>query len=143
MMTRSSEFGLSEIGQIALTVSDLEAAVSYYRDVLGMQLLFQVPGMAFFQCGSVRLLVGLPEGEGELGSTVLYYRVDDIHSAYKTLRERDVDFVHDPRLVHKTDAMELWLAFFRDADKNLLALMSEVKLGTDLDRRGLGDREGW
>ena len=139
MSTASSQFGLSEIGQIALTVSDLEAAVSYYRDVLGMQFLFQVPGMAFFQCGSVRLLVGLPAGEGELGSTVLYCRVDDIHSAHQTLRDRGVHFVHEPRVAHKTDAMELWLAFFRDADRNLLALMSEVQSGGEVVSRGEGD----
>ncbi len=127
METSSSEFGLSAIGQIAVTVADLERATEYYRDVLGMSLLFQAPGMAFFQCGDVRLLLGSAVGEaGDQPTHILYYKVDDIHAAHRALAARGADFVNEPRAVHRTDTQELWLAFFRDLDGHTLALMSEV-----------------
>ena len=122
-----SDFGLSQIGQIALTFKDLHQAVDYYRDVLGMPYLFGVPGMAFFQCGDIRLMLGTPERpELDHAASIIYYTVEDINSAYATLRDRGVEFEEEPRLVHKAEDHDLWIAFFRDLDRNLLALMSEV-----------------
>jgi methylmalonyl-CoA/ethylmalonyl-CoA epimerase len=123
-----SVFGLSAIGQIAVTVADVEQATEYYRDILGMSLLFQAPGMAFFQCGDVRLLLGSALGEsGDQPTHILYYKVDDIEAAYRALADKGVHFVHEPRAVHSTDTQELWLAFFHDLDGHTLALMSEVR----------------
>jgi methylmalonyl-CoA/ethylmalonyl-CoA epimerase len=127
MGSSGSEFGLSAIGQIAVTVADLERATEFYRDVLGMSLLFQVPGMAFFQCGDVRLLLGTAaDGSGDHPTHILYYKVDDIQAAHRALAARGAEFLHEPRAVHRTDTQELWLAFFRDLDGHTLALMSEV-----------------
>lgn len=125
-MVNESDFGLGELGQIAVVVTDLETATTFYRDALGMQLLFEVPGMTFFRCGDIRLMIGLPEGEADLSSHILYYRVDDIDAAYETLKERGVEFIHQPRRVHRDDDHELWLAFFRDPAGHMLALMSEL-----------------
>lgn len=122
-----SDFGLSQIGQIALTFKDLHQAVDYYRDVLGMPYLFGVPGMAFFQCGDMRLMLGTPERpELDHAASIIYYKVEDINAAYATLLDRGVEFEEEPRLVHKAEDHDLWLAFFRDHERNLLALMSEV-----------------
>jgi methylmalonyl-CoA/ethylmalonyl-CoA epimerase len=129
-MTADTKFGLSEIGQIALTVKDVEKATEYYRDVLGMQLLFEVPGMAFFRCGSIRLLLGSAElSEFEHPPTILYYRVEDIGAACETLRGRGAELERGPELTHKAEDHELWLAFLRDPDGHVLALMSEVPTG--------------
>ncbi len=130
-MTRNrATFGLSEIGQIALTVNNLEAATAFYRDQLGLPFLFEVPGMAFFQCGGVRLLLGTaPEGDADYPAAILYYRVDDIESAFKSLSERGVVFEAEPHVVHKAEDHELWLAFFWDGERRLAALMSEVPRG--------------
>jgi predicted enzyme related to lactoylglutathione lyase len=118
---------LSSIGQIAITVRDLARATRFYRDVLGVPFLFEAPpGMAFFQAGDVRLMLGLPENEVQHFSSILYFRVDDIKGAYHDLKERGVSFVHEPRLVHRGDEKDLWLAFFTDPDGNTMALMSEV-----------------
>jgi catechol 2,3-dioxygenase-like lactoylglutathione lyase family enzyme len=121
-------FGLDDIGQIHITVDDLPRAVAYYRDVLGMRLLFEVPGqpMAFFQCGSVRLYLGQPEGSDFRSNPLLYYRVADIRAAVATLRGRGVAFESDAHLVHKDDRHELWMAGFRDSEGNHASLMSEV-----------------
>jgi methylmalonyl-CoA/ethylmalonyl-CoA epimerase len=119
--------GIKEIGQIALTVSDLGAATAFYRDVMGLQLLFEASGMAFFQCGDVRILLGTADlSEGEHPPTILYYRVEDIEKACATMRERGATVERDPALAHRADDHELWLAFLRDTDGHMLALISEV-----------------
>lgn len=120
-------FGLSTIGQIGITVSDLDRAVKFYRDTLGLPFLFQAPNLAFFNCGGIRLMMGPPEGTKDSLSSVIYYKVDDIHAASGVLESRGVAFEHAPHLVAKMPDHDLWMAFFRDPDRNLLALMCEIK----------------
>ena len=120
--------GLSKIGQIAITVSDVKKAIAFYRDTLGMKFLFEVPKMAFFDCGGIRLMLGLPEKEGEQKySSIIYYNVGDIQKTYDMLLSHGVMFEAKPHFVAKLPDHDLWLAFFRDVDNNLLALMSEIK----------------
>jgi len=128
MTPATTDFALAQIGQIAIPVRDVARATAFYRDTLGMRFLFDVPGrLAFFDCGGVRLMLGLPEGpDAERSASVIYYKVDDIAAAFDTLRARGVRFERDPHLIAKLATHELWMAFFRDADKNLLALMTEV-----------------
>lgn len=125
-MSADKGFGLDRIGQIAVNVHEIPRAVAFYRDTLGMRFLFEVPKMAFFDCGGVRLMLGLPEApEFDHAASVIYYRVGDIEAAYRTLRERGVPFEGEPHLIAKLPTHDLWMAFFRDPDRNLLALMSE------------------
>jgi methylmalonyl-CoA/ethylmalonyl-CoA epimerase len=128
MSTEGQPFGLRQIGQLSMRVHDLDRAVAFYRDTLGMRFLFQVPSMAFFDCAGVRLMLGIPEKpEFDHPGSIVYYRVADIQAAFETLRGRDVRFMGPPHLVAKLPDHELWMAFFRDLDENLLALMSEVR----------------
>ena len=128
-MTSDKEFpGLSRIGQIAIMVHDLPKAVAFYRDILGMKFLFEVPRMAFFDCGGVRMMLGLPETpELDHAASIVYYKVDDIQAAYRVLKSRGVGFFGEPGLVARMPDHELWLAEFRDIENNVLALMSEVR----------------
>ena len=127
-MRTTSVIALGAIGQIAVNAHDLDRAVGFYRDTLGMTFLFQVPGMAFFDCGGVRLMVGLAsEPAFDHPASVIYYRVDDIRAAHRTLAERNVEFTTPPHHVAKLPDHDLWLAFFRDTEGNTLALMSEVR----------------
>lgn len=122
----ADSFGLGEIGQIAITVGDLDAAVAFYRDKLGMALLFTAPGMAFFDLGPVRLMLGTSEREDlDHRASIIYYRVRDIEAAARVLRDRGVEFEHEPRLAHPGDDHDLWLAFIRDMEGNYLGLMEE------------------
>ena len=117
--------GLSSLGQIAVTVEDVERATRFYRDVLGLPFLFDAPpGLAFFDLDGIRLMLTVPEGT-EAGSSVLYFRVADLDSSYETLRDRGVTFVGEPHVVHKTDNYELSMAAFKDSEGNLMALMRE------------------
>jgi len=121
---------LSRVGQIGIMVKELEAAVAFYRDKLGIKHLFTAPGMAFFDLGDIRLMLGqatTPEHEGS--STFLYYKVDDIHRAYETLKARGVPAVEDPELAHRAPGMELWLAQLKDMDGNPVVLLSEKRTG--------------
>ena len=124
----SHDLHLDSIGQIHISVDDISRAVTFYRDVLGMKLLFEVPGqaMAFFDCGGVRLYLGKAENPEVRSSPMIYYRVAEIHQASETLKARGVSFDERPHVVHRTESYELWLAGFRDPDGNPVHLMSEV-----------------
>ncbi|MGH9972244.1 MAG: VOC family protein [Pyrinomonadaceae bacterium] len=127
-MPNMNNFGLSAIGQIAVNAHDLDRAIAFYRDKLGMKHLFTVPShMAFFDCDGVRLMLALPEKpEFDHPSSIIYFRVDDIQQATKILTERGVPFEEQPVLVAKMETYDLWLASFRDSENNLLAIMGEV-----------------
>lgn len=121
---------LSQVEQIAVIVHDVDRAVRFYRDVLGLPFLFQVPQMAFFQCGDVRLMLGIPsEPEFDHPSSVIYYRVADIEATHQALVARGVSFRGEPHLVHRAVDHELWMAFFYDVDRNTLALTSRKPPG--------------
>src|SRR5690349_19319554 len=109
---KSQELKLNRIGQVGIMVHDLEAATAFYRDKLGMQHLFTAAGMAFFSLGEVRLMLGQGSGTGPL-PTFLYYRVDDIHAAYATLKARGVTPVEEPEMAYRAGNQELWLAIVK------------------------------
>jgi methylmalonyl-CoA/ethylmalonyl-CoA epimerase len=120
-------FSLAQIGQIAIVVKDVERATLFYRDVLGMRFLFDFPGLAFFDCDGVRIMLSRAEKkEFDHPSSVLYFRVADIQAGYQTLRERGVEFEDEPHIVARMPNHDLWMTFFRDPDDNIFALMAEV-----------------
>ena len=126
--SETESFGLGKIGQIAVPVTDIDRAVAFYRDVLGMKFLFQSPpGLGFFDCGGVRLMLDAPAGAQAGQGGVIYYQVPDLQAAFETLTARGVVFEAKPHLIARMPDHELWMAFFRDLDRNLLALMSEVR----------------
>ncbi|HEY7659526.1 MAG TPA: VOC family protein [Actinomycetota bacterium] len=122
--------GLGPIGQIHVSVTDVDRSVEFYRDVLGMRFLFRVPGqpMAFFDCDGVRLYLGQPESPRFRSNPVLYFRVGDIDEAYATLGERGIQFAGRPHMINRTEDSELLMAFFTDPDGNNLALMEDRPL---------------
>jgi methylmalonyl-CoA/ethylmalonyl-CoA epimerase len=126
-MSQSTTLGLAQIGQISVNVHDLERAAAFYRDTLGMKHLFTVPKMAFFDCHGIRLMLGIPEKpEFDHPSSVIYFKVNDIQNTFQTFSSRGVKFESEPHLIAKMPDHDLWMAFFRDSENNLLALMSEV-----------------
>ena len=117
--------GLTQVGQIAVTVEDVERATAFYRDVLGVPFLFDAPGLAFFDLDGTRLMLSRPEGVGP-SSSLLYFRVADIQASYEALVSHGVDFIEAPQVVHRTDNYELSIASFYDSERNVMALMHEV-----------------
>jgi methylmalonyl-CoA/ethylmalonyl-CoA epimerase len=124
-----NDLSQSRIGQIAIVVQDLDRAVAFYRDTLGMRFLFQAPPkLAFFDCGGVRLMLDVPEEEEfKHSASILYYKVDDIRATWAALRDRGVEFRDEPHTIARMPDHELWMTFFRDTEGNTLALMSEVR----------------
>jgi len=119
---------LNQIGQIFVNVKDLERAIAFYRDILGMTFLFQAPpNMAFFDCGGIRLMLGIADrADLDHPASIIYYKVEDIERIYETFKARGVEFIVKPHLVAPMPDYDLWLPDFKDSEGNFLALMSEV-----------------
>lgn len=128
MSATATEIGITRLGQIAINAKDVERAAAFYQDKLGLKLLFKAPpGLAFFDCGGVRLLLDqIKKPEFDHPSSVLYFAVPDIQAAYGKLKEKGVHFEDEPHLLAKMPTHDLWMTFFRDSEENLMALMSEV-----------------
>jgi methylmalonyl-CoA/ethylmalonyl-CoA epimerase len=127
MTAATSSIGITRIGQIAVNVHDIDRATAFYRDTLGLPLLFNAGGMAFFDCGGVRLMLARPEKpEFDHPGSILYLTVPDIKAAHKQLVAGGAQFEDEPHLIARMPDHDLWMTFFHDSEGNLLALMSEV-----------------
>ena len=118
--------GISGLGQISIIAHDLPRATAFYRDVLGLPLLFTAGQMAFFDCGGVRLMLG-PASAPELDhpSSILYFRVPDIEAAHRHLVRLGVKIESPPCLIARMPSYDLWMVGFRDSEENIMQLMSE------------------
>ena len=123
----STEPKLSEIGQIAITVSDVSKALPFYRDVLGLTFLFSPgPNLAFLSAGKVRIMLSTPQGAGTVGAnSILYFKVTDIVATHSAIIARGATNERAPQLAAKMPDHELWIGFIRDPDGNLIGLMEE------------------
>ncbi len=128
MNATTTDIGITHVGQIAINAKDVERAAAFYQDMLGLKLLFKAPpGLAFFDCGGVRLMLDRAEKpEFDHPSSVLYFAVPDIQAAFGKLKQSGVHFEDEPHMIARMPTHDLWMTFFRDSERNLLALMSEV-----------------
>lgn len=118
---------LHSVGQVSVTVHDVDRAVTFYRDLLELPFVWQTTRMAFFMCGDVRLMLSVPEkSEFDHPGSVIYYAVDDIHEAYDQLRSKGVEFSDEPHEIGKLGDVTVYMAFFKDSEGNTLAIQSEV-----------------
>ena len=121
-----ADLNRASLGQIAIVVQDLPRATAFYRDTLGLPFLFEFPGLSFFQCGEVRLMLSRAEkAEFDHPGSLLYYKVPDAEVACRTLEDRGVRFVEAPHVVHRTETSELWIGTFLDSEGNHAAVMAE------------------
>ena len=124
--------GLPPMGnlmQIAMPVQDIERAVAFYRDTLGVPFLFQAGNLAFFNLDGVRLMIEVPEDAAfAKHASVLYFRVPSVEEAHAALLAKGVNFEAGPHIVHRDERMELWMAFFHDGEGNMHALAAEKPL---------------
>jgi len=125
--------GLARLLQISMTASDVDRATRFYRDVLGVPFLFAAPPrLAFFDCAGVRLMLSLPEPGFDHPGSVLYFAVEDIAEAHRSLTARGVVFRSEPHMIARLADREVWLADFEDSEGNTLALMAEPKLASSV-----------
>lgn len=118
---------LGRIGQIALNVKDLKRATAFYRDTLGMKLLFEFPGLSFFDAGGVRLMLSRAEDPRfDHPASILYYKVGDIGHTHTVLESKGVIVEEAPHLIAQMPDHDLWIGSYRDSEENVFALMSEV-----------------
>lgn len=122
----SAGTSVSGIGQIGINCSDVSRATRFYRDVLGLPLLFEAGGMAFFDCGGVRLMLALPSsGEFDHPASPIYFRVTDIESRMQAMEKAGATIKRAAQPTHRDDRHELWIGWFEDGEGNLMALMEE------------------
>jgi methylmalonyl-CoA/ethylmalonyl-CoA epimerase len=127
MNETATGIGISRLGQIAINAHDTARATAFYRDVLGLPLLFTAGNLAFFDCGGVRLMLTPPEKpEFDHPGSILYFNVPDIKAAHDRMLASGVRFQDEPQLIARMPNHDLWMTFFHDTEGNLLALMSEV-----------------
>ncbi|MGA9226818.1 MAG: VOC family protein [Mesobacillus sp.] len=122
-----SNHPIQKIGQIGIPVTDLERAIPFYQELLGLPLLFNTETMAFFDCDGVRLLLSIPENDQFAHpSSVIYFQVEKIREKYEELLAKGVSFLDEPHVVAKVGKTETWMTFFRDSEDNIHAFISEV-----------------
>lgn len=123
------ETTIQNVGQIGIPVKNLNTAIHFYKEKLGLSLLFNTDNMAFFECNGLRLLLSLPEKEEFAHkSSVIYFQVKNIKEAYEDLISKDVPFIDEPHIVAKIGQTETWMTFFKDSEDNTHALISEVEI---------------
>ncbi|TQS74283.1 VOC family protein [Ornithinibacillus gellani] len=120
---------IQKVGQIGIPVKDLSRALEFYKEKLGLSLLFETDSMAFFECSGLRLMLSLSEkNEFAHSSSVIYFQVTNIKETYERLVDKKVIFIDQPHVVAKLGQTETWMVFFKDTEDNTHALMSEVQV---------------
>ena len=124
---------INSIGQIAVAVSDIQKSLDFYKNTLGLNLLFEAPpNLAFIMCGDVRIMLTTLQGEEDDHHTsVIYYKVNDLNLAVADLKSKGVVFIREPQLTAKMPDHELWQGFIRDPDENLIGIMTELPLSRE------------
>lgn len=126
----SGKVTINSVGQIAIAISELERSIAFYQDVLGLTLQFKVePNLAFFDVNGVRLMLTTPQGNSaDHKTSVIYYKVSDIHNTFKLMIENGVCIERSPQVAATMQEHQLWIGFIRDPDKNLIGIMAELPL---------------
>ena len=126
----NNESIIDSIGQVAIAVTDIKKSIDFYKNALGLNLLFEAPpNPAFFMCGETRIMLTRLQGEErDHHTSVIYYKVNDLDSAVKELKSKGVTFIREPQLTAKMPDHELWQGFIRDPDENLIGIMAELPL---------------
>lgn len=120
-------FTLNRLGQVSLTVDDVDVAEQFYAEILGLRKLYRFGDLVFFDCAGVRLFITKPETEDfSPASSILYFRTPDINSSVQEMAARGVSFINEPHVVAEMEDHDLWMAFFTDPAGNTLALMHEA-----------------
>ena len=128
MMAAADTLEITGVGQIAINCHDVKRATEFYRDKLGLRMLYEFPGLAFFDCGGVRLMLTKPEtAELDHPSSIIYYRVADIHQASRAIADKGVQIENEPRMIARMPDHDLWLSNVRDTEGNIIAFMAEMK----------------
>jgi predicted enzyme related to lactoylglutathione lyase len=119
---------ITGVSQIHVSVQDIDAAVAFYHEVLGLPLMFAVPEqqMAFLDAGDLRIYLGRAESEEYRSRPLIYFRVDDLHVYYQAVTARGATALAAPHVVHRDEVVELWVAFVADPEGTPIGLMQEI-----------------
>ncbi len=121
---------ITNIKQIHIEIQDIERAMDFYANTLGLTLLMSFPDqhMAFFDCGGTRLYLSKNENPDYQSKAFIYYATDNIEADVASLLENQVEIVKQASVIHKSDSHESWLCAFKDSEGNVLHLMQDKEL---------------
>ncbi len=120
---------IDKIGQIAITVSNIEKSMLFYRDTIGLKYLFHDNNVALFDLNGIRLMLGKNESDQKKPfGMIIYFMVNEINSEFEKIKNKGVKTIREPHFTAKYNDKEIWLAFFKDMDENIFALMEERRL---------------
>ncbi|MGE0596561.1 MAG: VOC family protein [Hyphomonadaceae bacterium] len=124
-MNAPAEPLISHVAQIALTSADPAKLAGWYRDTLGLTVLFEVSGMTFFQTGAARLMIGPNHQDAAIGGedVTLYFEPRDWSAAELSLEQRGIAFTHPAQVLQQAPGRELALRAFKDPEGHSLALL--------------------
>jgi methylmalonyl-CoA/ethylmalonyl-CoA epimerase len=121
---------LNQLGQVSLSVDDVDAAEEFYGQTLGLRKLYRFGDLVFFDCAGVRLFLEKSRSQPFVpNGSVLYFRTPDITVAVLELESKGVSFMDKPHLIAPMEDHDLWMTFFKDPAGNTLALMQEAPKG--------------
>lgn len=123
------QHNITGLGQLGITVNDVQVALPFYTAVLGLEFLFApIAQLAFVQCGATRLMLSTPQGAGEVGkNSIPYFQTTNIEQFYTTALQRGATGERAPQLAAQMSDHQLWIAFLKDPDGNLIGLMEEKR----------------
>ncbi|NRB24596.1 VOC family protein [Shewanella sp.] len=124
----SASIEVERIGLITIAITDLDKSVQFYCEILGLELLFEIAsGLAFLNRGGTRLMLTILQGKVKNHKTsVIYYKVNDIHASTERLKDKGVEFEREPQMAAKIEDHDLWFGFLGDPDNNVIGLMAEI-----------------
>ena len=79
-----------------LFVADMDRAVKFYRDTVGLPLKFQSPGWSEFVTGETTLALHAASDQNPPGCVRLGFNVADLHAFYKEMTAKGVKFPMPP-----------------------------------------------
>lgn len=117
---------LTGVMQLAIPVKDIERAITFYRDKIGLQLLMNSPNMAFLDCGGIRIYLDANPGTVEAAkNSMIYFRTGDVEQAHSAFKQRGVTIHQHPQVIAALPDRDVWLMWIRDSEENLLGIMEE------------------
>jgi methylmalonyl-CoA/ethylmalonyl-CoA epimerase len=108
--------------QIGMAAKDPASLSTFYRETLGLAVMFETAGMSFFDAGGVRLMIGPAQGAAP-GDKILYFEPESFTAAESALEARGVQFPGAANVLQRESGRELALRPFADPEGNMLALM--------------------
>lgn len=116
-----------QLRRVILRVSDMDEALAFWGERVGLDVVFRSPAFSFLDAGGTEVVLNAVSDVPPPGLTELVLEVDDVRAGHAALAARGVPFEVDLRPVTSDGGRELLASHFRDLDGNLASLTGWVE----------------